>query len=113
MWFQVNEHFYCFEPNICNFEEQHDYHNNIDQRLILLKINMNMKSISEAVSDGGMSARTAAAVGGGTAGGLILLLSLLALCCCWGRHFSRPKHPQVHVSRDRSGDKAWAMGNSI
>ena len=67
-------------------------------------MNMNIKSISEAVSDGRMSPRTAAAVGGGAAGGLILLLSLLALCCCWGRHFSRPKHPQVHYY-DKSADE--------
>ena len=66
-----------------------------------------------AVSDGGMSTRTAAAVGGGAAGGFILFLSLLALCCCWSRHYSRPKHPQVHVSGDRSVDIAWAMGKSI
>ena len=59
-----------------------------------------------AVSDGGMSMRTAAAVGGGTAGGFILFLSLLALCCCWSRHYSRPKHSPVHMNNDRSAAKA-------
>ena len=84
-----------------------DHHNNIDQRLILLKINMNMKSISEAVSDGGMSARTAAAVGGGTAGGLILLFLLLALCCCWSKRYSKWKHPQVHMVNNISVGEAY------
>ena len=63
---------------------------------------MNMIHNFAAVSDGGMSMRTAAAVGGGTAGGFILFLSLLALCCCWSRHYSRPKHPPVHMNNDRS-----------
>ena len=81
--------------------------------MCLILLTMNMIHNFAAESDGGISTRTAAAVGGGAAGGFILFLSLLALCCCWSRHYSRPKHPQVHVSGDRSVDIAWAMGKSI
>ena len=72
-----------------------------------MNMNMNIKSISEAVSDGRMSPRTAAAVGGGTAGGLILLLSLLALCCCWSKHYSKKNHPQVCMMNTISVGEAY------
>ena len=77
-----------------------------------MNMNMNVSNILEAVSDGGMSTRTAAAVGGGAAGGLILLLSLLALCCCWGRLCSKPKDPQVHFHYDSPVDNSYS-GDSI
>ena len=68
---------------------------------------MNATNILDAVSDKGMSTKTAAAVGGGAAGGIILLLSLLALCCCWSKHYAKPKYPQVHLNNDRSRDNAY------
>ena len=72
-----------------------------------MNMNMNVSNILEAVSDGGMSTRTAAAVGGGAAGGLILLFSILALCCCWGRLCSERKRSQVHLHYVRPVDNSY------
>ena len=72
--------------------------------MYLILLTMNMIHNFAAVSNGGISTRTAAAVGGGAAGGFILFICLLALCCCWSRHYSRPKHPQVHFN-DQASDE--------
>ena len=77
-----------------------------------MNMNMNVSNILEAVSDGGMSTRTAAAVGGGAAGGLFLLFSILALCCCWGRLFSERKHSKVHLHYVCPVDNSYS-GDSI
>ena len=77
-----------------------------------MNMNMNVSNISEAVSAGGMSMRTAAAVGGGAAGGLFLLFSVLALCCCWGRLSSERKHSKVHLHYVCPVDNSY-RGDSI